>query len=474
MKHNAFTWWLFAVGSTAACGGKTDQGIGPIAAAGGATQIVAGASGFGGSNFNTGGSTAMVAGGTFASGFGGSNASTGGIVATATDGTFASDFGGSAGTCVIRVATTGDDSNSGSDWSLALKSVQKGLDAASTLISQAFCSAVEVWVAAGTYTPTCLTNSADPRTATFRLLANVGLYGGFSGTETALIDRNVGTHVTTLTGDIGTSGDTSDNSYRVVTGVTGATLDGFTITGGFADGVPQDETDCGGGMYNRSASPTVTNCTFAKNNAGRGGGMYNYDRSSPTVTNSSFTGNSAKGMYNQKDSSPTVTNCTFSNNAGGAIYNGCYGLYCGYTSEPQLTNCILWGNTAGTSLSEIDDPIRVGENGGSWDPASPSYYSSTKVSYSIVQGGFRSGVNILNADPLLVDAANGKLAPSAGSPAIDAGNGCVSHVTLIDQAGNSRWDIANVPNTFGGIDIGAFEYRGAARTDTRITAFSCN
>ena len=54
-------------------------------------------------------------------------------------------------------------------------------------------------------------------------------------------------------------------------------LEGFTITGGNASR--------GGGMSNLGSSPTVTNCTFSSNTADTsGGGMYNKN-SSPTVTN---------------------------------------------------------------------------------------------------------------------------------------------------------------------------------------------
>ena len=42
--------------------------------------------------------------------------------------------------------------------------------------------------------------------------------------------------MTTVSGDIGVANDTSDNSYHVVTGATGATIDGFAITGGNAKG----------------------------------------------------------------------------------------------------------------------------------------------------------------------------------------------------------------------------------------------
>ena len=61
-------------------------------------------------------------------------------------------------------------------------------------------------------------------------------------------------------------------------------LDGFTITGGNANGTSPD--NAGGGMLNFSSSPTVTNCTFTGNTSGSaGGGMYNFFMSSPTVTN---------------------------------------------------------------------------------------------------------------------------------------------------------------------------------------------
>ena len=68
------------------------------------------------------------------------------------------------------------------------------------------------------------------------------LYGGFSGSENTREQRDWIAHVTTLSGDIGTPGDSSDNSYHVLylDGVTNQPLgaltviDGFSITGGNA------------------------------------------------------------------------------------------------------------------------------------------------------------------------------------------------------------------------------------------------
>jgi hypothetical protein len=83
-------------------------------------------------------------------------------------------------------------------------------------------------------------------------------------------------------------------NYHVVQCVNGedanTILEGFTITGGNANGI--DAFNQGGGMYNRDSSSTVKNCTFTNNSAGYGGGMLN-DGSNPTVTDCTFTDNTA-------------------------------------------------------------------------------------------------------------------------------------------------------------------------------------
>jgi len=122
----------------------------------------------------------------------------------------------------------------------------------------------------------------------------------------------------------------------------GTVFDGFTITGGTGTADPYGFM-YGGGMFNDRSSPTVTNCTFSGNSAKGGGGMYN-DHSSPTVTNCKFGANIANaggGMYN-RSSSPTVTNCTFSGNTGYSHGGGMINSQ----SSPTVTNCTFNGNTA--------------------------------------------------------------------------------------------------------------------------------
>jgi predicted outer membrane repeat protein len=530
MKRMTLRGWLLTVGVAVAWGGS-------IACSSSAT-----------------GETSTGTGGTFASSTGGANTGDASLLACGTSkasgGELAADDAGSSNPdCVIHVAKAGSDTNSGSNWAEAFETVQEALDTSSALIRQAICSTVEVWVANGTYRPISLADSTDTRSATFQLVPNAALYGGFAARESLRAERNVAANVTILSGDIGVPDDASDNSYHVVTGVTGATLDGFTITGGNANGATRVNGRCGGmynydscypssqgggmynykessptvtnctftgnsaagsggGMYNLRSSPTVTHCTFADNGAGDGGGMSNLESapeikncafthnnadvgggmdmggSSPEITNCTFTENGAEsgGGMDITDSSPNVVNCTFmgnsavksgggisSNTAYSGLFNNCTftrnsagdsggALWSAGTFPIAVTNSILWGDKAGTSVSEIFNR----------DPE-----SLVSVRYSIVQG-WNPDTTIIADDPLFVDAANGDLRLKENSPAIDAGNGCAKYVTLTDQAGNSRVDITGVTNAVNGLDIGAFEYQGKAGTYTCISAFDCS
>jgi hypothetical protein len=209
---------------------------------------------------------------------------------------------GFAGTRYVKPSATG--TGDCSSWANAC-TLQTALAAA--------VSGNEIWVMAGTHKPT----TGIGRGFTFQLVTGVAVYGGFTGTETALSERdpNPATNGTILSGNINILVDSG--SYHVVTGATGATLDGFTITAGDATGASPNNR--GGGMYNINSSPTLANIIFSGNSANYGGGMYNSSGSSPTLMYVTFSGNTATnyaggGMCNEAGSSPTLTNVTFSGN----------------------------------------------------------------------------------------------------------------------------------------------------------------
>ena len=286
--------------------------------------------------------------------------------------------------------------------------MQQALNAAA-----ATSGADEVRVAAGTYQPSARTDAADPRSATFGLQNNVRLLGGYA--NGGGMTRDSAANVATLSGDIGTAGSASDNTYHVVTaGQVDATavLDGFTVTGGNAgdgagggmdNGGSPTLINCtfggnsggrGGAIFN-SGNLTLTNCTFNGNSASSGGGMYQANRSSSTLTECTFIGNSAGrggGLYHEggewrvEGASPTLTSCTFIGNSadeGGGIYNGggVAEFESGVGASPGLTNCAFIGNSAQRGGGMFNAA------GGYSDGAAPTLTNCTFTGNSAEGGG---------------------------------------------------------------------------------------
>ncbi|KPK75771.1 MAG: hypothetical protein AMJ79_09800, partial [Phycisphaerae bacterium SM23_30] len=255
----------------------------------------------------------------------------------------------------VDAAAVGNEN--GSSWVHAYTSLQDALAAAT--------SSDVIQVAAGSYYPDrgSAVTSGD-RTATFQLKDGVAIYGGFRECGGQWPERDPYKYETVLSGDLSTDdginfAQRSDNSYHVVTADgTDATamLDGFTITGGNANG--SGINGIGGGMYNNSGDPTLTNLIFIRNNAEKGGGMYN-DAGNPTLRNCRFSGNAAffgGAIYNLQGRCTLINLTVNGNNAsfyGGGLYN--------QQGHAASTNSIFWANTAvqGMQLAIIDNSTAV-------------------------------------------------------------------------------------------------------------------
>ena len=361
---------------------------------------------------------------------------------------------------VIYVDDDAAGTNDGLSWENACNYLQDALMIAS--------AGDEIRVAQGIYKPHQFVPSTRPslgRMETFHLKNGVVVRGGYAGLGEPDPDaRDIDLYETILSGDLnGDDGQSftnnGENSYHVVTGSgTDVTtmLDGFTITGGNADGSSPDHNR-GGGTFNETGSPTITNCTFTANSARWGGGGMLNRNSNPNLTNCTFTGNKADygaGMDNEYYSHPILTNCTFSRNIaeiGNALTCDTYSYTPNkeYPSIIELRNCILWdggnevwnedGSTFNISYSNIP-------------------YSQTAI-YDPGQAIIWGEGNI-NTDPLFVDAdgddnivgtEDDDLQLLEGSPCIDAGdNSAVPSSVVTDVDGNPR--IIN-----GRVDMGAYE-----------------
>lgn len=96
----------------------------------------------------------------------------------------------------------------------------------------------------------------------FQLKTGVEIDGGYAGdANPANPDaHDIAVYPTSLSGDIGTPGDSTDNSYHVLVASgtnTTAVFDSFTVTAGNANGTFGSPTSRGGGLYSSSGNPTL-------------------------------------------------------------------------------------------------------------------------------------------------------------------------------------------------------------------------
>lgn len=257
------------------------------------------------------------------------------------------------GTTYYVDAGKADNTGSGLSWTTAKKDLQEAINAAS--------AGDTIWVKQGTYYPTQgfygNNSPTDPRQKSFHNYKSLYIYGGFNGTETILSARNILQNITTLSGDIGTRGVHTDNSYQVVhirdTNYTFLpfVLDGFTIKHGRADSV--FKSYIGGGIYRNGFNFTIRNCIIDSNLAGHGGGIFstntiNFGLTS-TFSNNIISNNTSlydgSGLNCTGDSLCLIRDNYFFNNqasgSGGAIYLE------GTFDTIEVSNNVIYKNYAG-------------------------------------------------------------------------------------------------------------------------------
>ena len=278
-----------------------------------------------------------------------------------------------------------DGVGDGSSWANATNK----LHFASALSSG---GSTRVWVKSGTYYGD--TNDTE---GAFYILPNNRVYGGFEGNEAPDFDlslRDFDKFPTILDGQGARRVLLQDQAYS---SATMPIWDGFTIqNGAIGSGagaylnnyvtlnnctiINNTATMYGGGIYINStggtAHVTLNNCCITDNSASMGGGVC--DRVGADYNNCRISNNTATtkggGIYLYNNTEPTLKNCIISNNsaknAGGMYARGKFTAYnCDFVmnlatesiggvyheeKHNKYINCILWGNMANGQPSQMD------------------------------------------------------------------------------------------------------------------------
>ncbi|MDY0000919.1 MAG: right-handed parallel beta-helix repeat-containing protein, partial [Polyangia bacterium] len=247
----------------------------------------------------------------------------------------------------------------------------------------------ELWVAEGVYPAA---PSAHPDEAVV-LTPGLRLYGGFSGTETKLLERNLGAHATVFDGELGDPTEPRDNACRIVVMAAETRLDGFTVRNGsgsqgcttwayglgiYAESINATVANClltgNGGHFGEagilvsgsgrvlihdtvfelnssrdgalgasgSALVEVTDCIFRTNDSSFGSAITLREQAELAAVRCSFQDNDSPGgnatVASFDSSTATLTNCIFSGN------NASVGAVQSAGASTTLVNCLVAGN----------------------------------------------------------------------------------------------------------------------------------
>ncbi|WP_027001979.1 choice-of-anchor Q domain-containing protein [Hugenholtzia roseola] len=267
-------------------------------------------------------------------------------------------------------------SGNGDSWDSPVGTLQEALDL--------YDGCREIWIAEGTYLPDNQIGTL-PQTQTFLLNDThdeIRILGGFPDNLTSAADgdislRDFAANPTILSGDIGITGDDSDNAYHILyiqaDFDTELYLDGLTFSQGNAIGTSLDAE--GGAIHAISGDLDVRNCNFIANKAIANGAaiFYNpdFNATSGNFFNCLFEDNQIIGTDNEDggtfaltrmggDTSLSLDSCVFENNSS----LGSAGAFLAYgnINFVSFSKCNFKDNTAqfaGGALYVTDNAFNI-------------------------------------------------------------------------------------------------------------------
>lgn len=326
---------------------------------------------------------------------------------------------------IIRVAVDGDALADGTTW-------EKATTLAHAIQLGAVESGSQLWLKAGTYSVTSSVN-----------VDNIGLYGGFSGNEQHLNERNWAEHPSIIDG----GGKVSPLRNQTLDASVSTVIDGLVVQNGLNQQGTNGNGNGGAAILTNGA--VVRNCIFRNNKTqnNKNGAAIHCHSGQVRIENSLFTDNTSTGnggaIQVGGGVTATVINCTIADNTATGP-GGAFGLGA-ESSNLNVYNTLAWNNTGKGARSSYGQNTNI--NGGGTVISKYSAIESTSTKFT--DGDDISHISL--TETLTPQFVEGEYQLNETSPCIDAGNANLLAETERDLAGERRLSGRQ-------IDIGAYEF----------------
>ena len=361
--------------------------------------------------------------------------------------------------CYVKKDAKG--SNNGENWQDALTELSTALDFAKAHQKEfTEKEPLQIWVAGSanySYSPK-VGDGITADKATFAMVKNVKIYGGFAGNETALLQRNWYANPTILSGRVNNAGVAHIGRLITSEGAMGvATLDGFRLK--YAAPINGKK---GVAIYVANGSPHFENCAITDNLFGSEALIYvkgtERERATPIFINLQVSDNTPKKediIGDNVDDNIDKWNLNQPNNGADGLVMTPWAMENDQYADTQLINATFYNNggndlkVAPSASPKIYNTVLLERVDGN--------FKNIDVQYSMVNGALSGNGNIPVESPAGIFVSLSKddkyyLRPKRSL--INAGNG-----GLYRSKSDNDFDLAHMPRIMEGrIDIGAYEF----------------
>lgn len=338
---------------------------------------------------------------------------------------------------IVRVSPTGSDTNSGSSWTSAKRTIQEAVFYASSRSG-------EVWVQKGTYNEN------------ITVYPWAYLYGGFNSSDNIRTDRDFRTDTTKING-----GYNGKGIIQVTTGMNYSTIDGFYLYNGLMGVSGKMDMQTGGAIFCDGASPTITNNIITRCKALSKGGAIYLNKSNSIIAGNIIFGDSASvgggaicaensciiihdnflyrnysgtnggGIYLNNDSTTKIINNTIvCNKTPTGTYNYGAGIYMA-ASMPLISSNIIAFNTSGIYKLSNGSGMQILRNNCVFGNALSQYQNNPGATLA-------PGATDIALNPKFIDTTGSNFHLDSISPCINVGNNADVTTGSLDIDGQTR------------------------------------